>query len=72
MPTLSDLSKFSHSKDLAEMEAMVADGTIKDVNVPVDEEGNTALIWQCYVVEVYMLLLYQLFYFIESHLFMIQ
>ena len=30
------------------MQAMVADGTIKDINEPYNEDGRTALMWQCY------------------------
>ena len=42
------MRKFSESEDLSYMQAMVADGTIKDVNKPYDEDGYTALIYQCY------------------------
>ena len=39
--------KFSTSEDLSYMQAMVADGTIKDINEPYDGYGTTALIYQC-------------------------
>ena len=42
------LRKFAESEDLSYMQAMVADGTIKDVNEP-DEYGDTALMRQCYI-----------------------
>ena len=41
------LRKFAKSEDLSYMQAMVADGTIKDINEPFNEYGRTALIWQC-------------------------
>ena len=40
------LKKFAESKDLSYMQAMVADGTIKDIN-ELDEWGRTALMYQC-------------------------
>ena len=42
------LKKFAFSEDLSYMQAMVADGTIKDVNEPYDGYGMTALMNQCY------------------------
>lgn len=41
------LRKFAESQDLSYMQAMVADGTIKDVNEPYDRNGWTALMYQC-------------------------
>ena len=40
------LRKFAISQDLSYMQAMVADGTIKDIDEP-DEYGGTALMYQC-------------------------
>ena len=40
--------KFAFSQDLSYMQAMVADGTIKDINEPYDGYGGTALSYQCY------------------------
>lgn len=40
------LRKFAFSEDLSYMQAMVADGTIKDIN-ELDQYGRTALIYQC-------------------------
>ena len=42
-----DRRKFAESQDLSYMQAMVADGTIKDVNEPYDGYGTTALMYQC-------------------------
>ena len=42
------LEKFARSQDLSYMQAMVADGTIKDVNEPYHFAGSTALMYQCY------------------------
>ena len=43
------LRKFAESEDLSYMQAMVADGTIKDIDEPFNEYGGTtALIYQCY------------------------
>ena len=47
-PSKAQLKKISYSEDLSYMQAMVADGTIKDVNEPYDEDGNTALMNQCF------------------------
>ena len=41
------LIKFAFSQDLSYMQAMVADGTIKDINEPYGEYGRTALMNQC-------------------------
>ena len=45
---MSELEKFARSQDLSYMQAMVADGTIKDVNEPYGKYGYTALRHQCY------------------------
>ena len=42
------LQKFAESKDLSYMQAMVADGTIKDID-ELDQYGRTALMIQCWV-----------------------
>jgi ankyrin repeat protein len=42
------LKKFAFSQDLSYMQAMVADGTIKDVNKPYNGYDRTALWYQCY------------------------
>ena len=41
------LKKFAESADLSYMQAMVADGTIKDIDEPFNEYGRTALMYQC-------------------------
>ena len=46
-PSKAQLKKFSESKDLSYMQAMVADGTIKDIDEPYDRLGRTALMYQC-------------------------
>ena len=49
-PSKAQLKKFAESQDLSYMQAMVADGTIKDVDEPFDEYGwtVTALMDQCF------------------------
>ena len=44
---MAQLKNFAYSEDLSYMQAMVADGTIKDVNEPYGEYGWTALMYQC-------------------------
>ena len=41
------LVKFAESQDLSYMQAMVADGTIKDIDEPYNEYGWTAIMYQC-------------------------
>ena len=47
MSSKARLVKFAYSQDLSYMQAMVADGTIKDINEPYNEYGRTALMYQC-------------------------
>ena len=46
----AQLENFSRSEDLSYMQAMIADGTIKDVDEPYDWYGTTALMNNVYLV----------------------
>ena len=45
----AQILNFSRSENLSYMQAMVADGTIKDIDEPYGEYGRTALMYQCYL-----------------------